>query len=88
MRAADGLAPIQVLVNVDIFSEGFDCPDVEFVQLARPTLSLAKYLQMVGRGLRVAKGKKNCVIIDNVGPYRCSVAFCKYGTGMLCSRES
>ena len=61
---------IQVLVNVDIFSEGFDCPDVEFVQLTRPTLSLAKYLQMVGRGLRVAKGKKNCVIIDNVGLYR------------------
>ena len=70
LRPADGLAPIQVLVNVDIFSEGFDCPDVEFVQLARPTLSLAKYLQMVGRGLRVAKGKKNCVIIDNVGLYR------------------
>ena len=70
LRATDGLAPIQVLVNVDIFSEGFDCPDVEFVQLARPTLSLAKYLQMVGRGLRVAKGKKNCVIIDNVGLYR------------------
>ena len=74
LRTADGvadeLAPIQVLVNVDIFSEGFDCPDVEFVQLARPTLSLAKYLQMVGRGLRVAKGKKNCVIIDNVGLYR------------------
>ena len=69
-RLADGLAPIQVLVNVDIFSEGFDCPDVEFVQLARPTLSLAKYLQMVGRGLRVAKGKKNCLIIDNVGLYR------------------
>ena len=69
-RLADGLAPIQVLVNVDIFSEGFDCPDVEFVQLARPTLSLAKYLQMVGRGLRVAKGKKSCVIIDNVGLYR------------------
>ena len=69
-RLGDGLAPIQVLVNVDIFSEGFDCPDVEFVQLARPTLSLAKYLQMVGRGLRVAKGKKNCVIIDNVGLYR------------------
>ena len=86
LRAGDGLdatclggadgdclgdaAPIQVLVNVDIFSEGFDCPDVEFVQLARPTLSLAKYLQMVGRGLRVARGKKNCVIIDNVGLYR------------------
>ena len=70
LRAADELAPIQVLVNVDIFSEGFDCPDIEFVQLARPTLSLAKYLQMVGRGLRVAKGKKNCIIIDNVGLYR------------------
>ena len=70
LRATDGAAPIQVLVNVDIFSEGFDCPDIEFVQLARPTLSLAKYLQMVGRGLRVARGKKNCVIIDNVGLYR------------------
>ena len=45
---------VKVLVNVDIFSEGFDCPDVEFVQLARPTLSLAKYLQQVGRGLRRA----------------------------------
>ena len=62
--------PIQVLVNVDFFSEGFDCPEVELVQLARPTLALANYLQMVGRGLRVAKGKKNCVIIDNVGLYR------------------
>ena len=61
---------LQVLVNVDIFSEGFDCPDVEFIQLARPTLSLAKYLQMVGRGLRPSKGKKNCMIIDNVGLYR------------------
>ena len=70
LRPADGAAPIQVLVNVDIFSEGFDCPDIEFVQLARPTLSLAKYLQMVGRGLRVARGKKSCVMIDNVGLYR------------------
>ena len=70
LRAANGAAPIQVLVNVDIFSEGFDCPDIEFVQLARPTLSLAKYLQMVGRGLRVARGKKSCVMIDNVGLYR------------------
>ena len=61
---------IQVLVSVDLFSEGFDCPDVEFVQLARPTLSLAKYLQMVGRGLRPCKGKQCCTIIDNVGLYR------------------
>ena len=66
-RGAGGLC---VLVSVDLFSEGFDCPDVEFIQLARPTLSLAKYLQMVGRGLRPHKGKENCIIIDNVGLYR------------------
>lgn len=56
-----------VLCSVDLFSEGFDAPDAEFVQLARPTLSLAKYLQMVGRGLRTAPGKKTCVILDNAG---------------------
>ena len=61
---------IQLLVSVDLFSEGFDCPDVEFIQMARPTLSLAKYLQMVGRGLRPCKGKQCCMIIDNVGLYR------------------
>ena len=61
---------IRVMVSVDLFSEGFDCPDVEFIQLARPTLSLAKYLQMVGRGLRKSKGKESCVMIDNVGLYR------------------
>ena len=61
---------IQVLVNVDVFSEGFDCPDVEFVQMARPTLSLAKYLQQVGRGLRKTDGKETCMLIDNVGLYR------------------
>lgn len=61
---------IQVLVNVDVFSEGFDCPDVEFVQMARPTLSLAKYLQQVGRGLRKTEGKESCMLIDNVGLYR------------------
>lgn len=61
---------IKVLVNVDVFSEGFDCPDVEFVQMARPTLSLAKYLQQAGRGLRKSTGKETCVLIDNVGLYR------------------
>lgn len=61
---------IDVLINVDVFSEGFDCPDVEFVQLARPTRSLAKYLQQVGRGLRTAPGKTACLILDNVGLYR------------------
>ena len=61
---------VSVLVNVDIFSEGFDCPDVEFVQLARPTLSLAKYLQQVGRGLRKSGNKESCMVIDNVGLHR------------------
>lgn len=68
--ASEQMVNIQVLVNVDLFGEGFDCPDVEFIQLARPTLSLAKYLQMVGRGLRVAKSKECCIILDNVGLYR------------------
>ena len=61
---------IQVIVNVSLFDEGLDCPDVEFIQMARPTLSLSKYLQMVGRGLRVYDGKKYCLILDNVGNYR------------------
>ena len=72
LQPADRVADddIEVLVSVDLFSEGFDCPDVEFIQLARPTLSLAKYMQMVGRGLRVAEGKEYCVILDNVGLYK------------------
>lgn len=61
---------IDCLVNVNLFDEGFDCPDVEFIQIARPTLSLSKYMQMVGRGLRVHPDKKLCVLIDNVGLYR------------------
>ena len=59
---------IDIIVNVDIFSEGFDCPDIEFIQLARPTRSLVKYIQQVGRGLR-KNGNKKCVILDNVGVY-------------------
>ena len=60
---------ISVLVNVDIFTEGFDCPDVSFIQLARPTKSLALYLQQVGRGLRIVAGKEKTIILDNVGLY-------------------
>ena len=59
---------LDIIVNVDIFSEGFDCPDLEFVQLARPTRSLVKYIQQVGRGLR-RNGDKQCLILDNVGMY-------------------
>ncbi len=60
---------IQILVNVELFTEGFDCPDVSFVQLARPTRSLAMYLQQVGRGLRYVEGKEKTIFIDNVGLY-------------------
>lgn len=60
---------IDIIVNVDIFSEGFDCPDIEFIQLARPTKSLVKYLQQVGRGLRPTSNKSKCIILDNVGSH-------------------
>ena len=67
---------IQIIVNVNIFSEGFDCPDVEFIQLARPTKSLSLYLQQVGRGLRISKNKQISIILDNVGLYN------RFGTPM------
>ena len=66
---SSGPRGIDVLVNVDIFGEGFDVPEVEFIQLARPTLSLSKYLQQVGRGMRISKGKEAVTILDNVGLY-------------------
>ena len=60
---------IQIICNVNILSEGFDCPDVEVIQLTRPTYSLSMYLQQVGRGLRVSPGKNKAIFIDNVGSY-------------------
>lgn len=56
---------IQILSNVNVFTEGFDCPDVEVVQLARPTKSLVMYLQMVGRVMRPFEGKQYGLILDN-----------------------
>lgn len=61
---------IKILINVDLFSEGFDVPGVECVILARPTMSLSVYLQQIGRGLRVKEGKKYAIIIDHVGNIR------------------
>ena len=61
---------LDVIVNVDIFSEGFDCPEVDFIQLARPTLSLSKYLQQVGRGMRAVPQKECVIILDQVGMYQ------------------
>lgn len=58
---------ILVLSNVDIVSEGFDVPDCEVVQLARPTKSLVLYLQQVGRCMRPAKGKEFGIVLDNAG---------------------
>lgn len=67
---------VRIIVNVNIFSEGFDCPDIEFIQLARPTRSLTMYLQQVGRGLRISEGKEKSLILDNVGLYN------RFGTPM------
>jgi len=59
-----------VLCNVDIFGEGFDCPDVDVVQLARPTKSLSKFLQQVGRCMRPLPNKLYGIILDNAGLYK------------------
>lgn len=56
---------ITVLSNVGIVTEGFDVPEIECVQLCRPTKSLSLYLQMVGRGLRPAEGKDSAIILDH-----------------------
>ena len=54
---------VKVLVNVVVATEGFDLPDASCIVIARPTMSLALYLQMVGRGLRPKDGG-NCLILD------------------------
>lgn len=56
----------KVLLNVDLFDEGLDVPGIECVMQARPTMSLSKYLQMCGRGLR-PDGDKVLILIDHVG---------------------
>lgn len=61
---------IQILCNVNLFTEGFDCPDVEVIQLARPTKSLNLYLQMVGRGMRIFPGKEYGLILDNANLWK------------------
>lgn len=61
---------IQVLSNVQIFTEGFDCPNISVVQLARPTKSLVLYMQMVGRGLRVKTDDSQALILDNAGLWK------------------
>lgn len=54
-----------VLCNVNIVTEGFNLPNIEAVQVARPTKSLSLWLQMVGRGLRPSEGKDHALILDH-----------------------
>ncbi|ELS33339.1 MULTISPECIES: DEAD/DEAH box helicase [Pseudanabaena] len=56
----------QVLCNVNLFTEGFDVPEIEVIQLCRPTKSVALHLQMLGRGLR-PKGGRKALILDHAG---------------------
>lgn len=62
-RAGD----IDVLCNVGLFTEGTDLPHVSCIILGRPTKSASLYTQMVGRGVRLAPGKRDCIILDVVG---------------------
>lgn len=55
---------IQVLCNVNLFTEGFDAPETDCVILLRPTQSRSLWCQMIGRGLRTAPGKTDCLILD------------------------
>ncbi|MBV9829912.1 MAG: DEAD/DEAH box helicase [Alphaproteobacteria bacterium] len=64
-RLADGR--VEVLCNVGVLLEGWDCPTVECLVLARPTKSLALYRQMVGRVLRPSPGKTSALILDHAG---------------------
>ncbi len=55
---------LQCLINVNVLTTGFDHPEVDLVALVRATASTGLYVQMVGRGTRIADGKENCLILD------------------------
>jgi superfamily II DNA or RNA helicase len=55
---------IKILSSINVLSEGFDLPQISCVIMARPTQSRALYTQAIGRGMRLAPGKKDCLIID------------------------
>ncbi|NRA85342.1 MAG: ATP-dependent helicase, partial [Gammaproteobacteria bacterium] len=58
---------IKYLINVSVLTTGFDAPHVDFIALLRPTQSLSLFQQIVGRGLRLAPAKDDCLIIDYAG---------------------
>ena len=55
------------LVNVSVLTTGFDAPHVDVIAILRPTESVSLYQQIIGRGLRLDKGKKDCFILDYTG---------------------
>jgi DNA repair protein RadD len=57
----------EVIANCMVLTEGFDCPDIGCITLARPTKKMGLYRQMIGRGLRPADGKNDVVILDHSG---------------------
>lgn len=56
---------LKVLCNVGILTEGYDMPEIECVILNRATKSKSLFVQMVGRGIRAAKNKEKCIVIDH-----------------------
>lgn len=58
---------IKFLVNVSVLTTGFDAPHVDLIALLRPTESVSLYQQIVGRGLRLSPGKKDCLVLDYTG---------------------
>jgi DNA repair protein RadD len=57
----------EVVSNCMVLTEGFDCPDIGCIVLGRPTRRMGLFRQMIGRGLRPAEGKTDCIIIDHSG---------------------
>ena len=55
---------IRALVNCDVLTTGFDAPNTDMIVMLRPTLSPGLYVQMMGRGMRTAEGKENCLVLD------------------------
>ena len=58
---------IKFLVNVSVLTTGFDAPHVDLIAILRPTASLSLYQQIVGRGLRLFEGKKDCLVMEFAG---------------------
>ena len=58
---------IWILVNVDLLGEGYDVPGIEYVGMARATMSFNLFCQQFARGLTLCDGKKEAIIIDHVG---------------------